>query len=225
MILPNGEVIPENPNEEPETPSTHDVSFIITDGENPIQGATVTIGEITGTTGSAGGCTLRNVTGGEHTVSVVADGYESYSDDITVDETHISLTLELTAESPTTLDIPIRTVIGMTNDASSLTPLPNVTITVKSVSMLKDENDNDISFDATGITCTTDEDGYGTLVGFPLETYNANIDITASNVEGATNIYNSPTLLIHINCGEITPNRSYNGQIIDGRLTINFPQG
>lgn len=101
MILPNGEVNPENPNEEPQTPTSRDVNFIINDGENPIQGAVVSIGEITGTTGSAGGCTLRNVIDGEHTVSVTAEGYTTKTETITVDETHTSFTISLEADIPT----------------------------------------------------------------------------------------------------------------------------
>ena len=95
------------PDPEP-TPTTHNLNFIVTDGSNPIQGATVTIGEITGTTGSAGGCTLSGVTGGEQTVTVSADGFEAYSDTITVDSEHLSFTISLTATVPMQeLSIPV----------------------------------------------------------------------------------------------------------------------
>ena len=54
------------------------------------------IGEITGTTGSAGGCTLSNVPYGNVTVTAVKEGYESYSQSLTVDDSTTSLQITLT---------------------------------------------------------------------------------------------------------------------------------
>lgn len=51
---------------------------------NAIEGATVTIGEVTGTTGSAGGCTLRDVLTGEQTVTISHELYEPFSQTLTV---------------------------------------------------------------------------------------------------------------------------------------------
>ena len=98
MILPDSEVNPETSNQEVDTPATRNVNFIINDGTDAIQGATVTIGEITGTTGSAGGCTLQNVTDGENSVTVTAEGYTSKTETITVSENETTFTISLEAE-------------------------------------------------------------------------------------------------------------------------------
>lgn len=73
------------------------LSITVNDGENAIEGASVAIGDITGTTGNAGGCTLSNVLDGEHTITATAEGYENYSDTITSDSTHSSFTISMTA--------------------------------------------------------------------------------------------------------------------------------
>ena len=51
----------------------------VTDGTDPIEGATVTLidseeEEYTGTTGSAGGCTIKDVPEGTYTVTATATG-------------------------------------------------------------------------------------------------------------------------------------------------------
>lgn len=84
VLLPDNKVNPE----------TYNITFSVTDGSDPIEGATVTIGSITGTTGSAGGCTLQNVPAGSQTVTVKKAGYTDYSKSITVSEaTTIDVTL------------------------------------------------------------------------------------------------------------------------------------
>ena len=88
MILPNNEVNPE----------TRNINFIINDGTNAVQGASVSIDGITGTTGSAGGCTLQNVTDGENSVTVTAEGYTSKTETITVSENETTFTISLEAE-------------------------------------------------------------------------------------------------------------------------------
>ena len=88
MILPDNQVIPEIRN----------INFIINEGTNAIQGASVTIGEITRTTGSQGGCTLQNVTDGENSVTVTAEGYTSKTETITVSENETTFTISLEAE-------------------------------------------------------------------------------------------------------------------------------
>ena len=88
MILPNTEVNPE----------TRNINFIINDGTSAVQGASVSIGDITGTTGSQGGCTLQNVSDGEHSVTVTADGFISKTKTITVSESDTSFTISLEAE-------------------------------------------------------------------------------------------------------------------------------
>ena len=76
------------------------MSFTVNDGTDAIEGATVTIGAKTGTTGSAGGCTITGVEeGADISVTVEATGYTTKTETITVDETHTSFTISLTAAS------------------------------------------------------------------------------------------------------------------------------
>ena len=79
---------------------SHDLSFTVDDGTDPVQGAVVTIEGKTGTTGSAGGCTIEDILEGSHTVAVTADGFEDYSDTISVTSDDTSFTISLTAASP-----------------------------------------------------------------------------------------------------------------------------
>lgn len=76
------------------------LSFTVKDDAGtpePVENAviTVTTGK-TGTTGSAGGCTISGVLDGSYTITVVAEGFEDYSDTIVVDESHTSFTITLT---------------------------------------------------------------------------------------------------------------------------------
>ena len=68
-----------------------------TEDPTPVEGASVAIGDITGTTDADGGCTLSNVVDGEHTITATADGYENYSATISSDSTHSSFTITMTA--------------------------------------------------------------------------------------------------------------------------------
>lgn len=77
--------------------TTRDLSIAVDDGENAVSGVSVAIGDITGTTGPAGGCTLKGVSDGEHTITATKEGYTEYSDTITVDSTHTSFPISLTA--------------------------------------------------------------------------------------------------------------------------------
>lgn len=88
MILPNNEGNPEI--------TTKTISFSVNDGTDAIQGATVTVDGKTGTTGSAGGCSINEITNGEYTVTVTKEGYEDYTNTITVDDEHTSFTISLT---------------------------------------------------------------------------------------------------------------------------------
>ena len=78
-------------------PVTRDLSFTVNDGTNPIKGATVTVGDKTGTTGDAGGCTIKGVAEGKVTVEVAATGYTTKSEEITVAEDSVSFTISLTS--------------------------------------------------------------------------------------------------------------------------------
>lgn len=79
----------------PEPTPKRDLTFSISDGTDPIDGATVTIGEVTATTGSAGGCTLKGIEDGSQSVSVVKDGYVTKTETITVsvDNTSFEITM------------------------------------------------------------------------------------------------------------------------------------
>lgn len=91
-----------NDNSNSEQQTSRNVSITVNDGTDAVNGATVSIGETSATTGSAGGCTLQNITDGEHTISVTAEGFEEYSNTITVSEENNSFTISLTAEDDPT---------------------------------------------------------------------------------------------------------------------------
>ena len=83
-----------------------DISVSVTDGTDPVENVTVTLTDttdntniITGTTGSAGGCTLSDVEYGEYTVEATATGYTTYTDTLTVTSSTSTLEITLTAES------------------------------------------------------------------------------------------------------------------------------
>lgn len=61
-----------------------DLSISVTDGENPVSQVEVAIGEITGTTGSQGGCTLHDVPIGTVIVTATKEGYQNYSQEVTI---------------------------------------------------------------------------------------------------------------------------------------------
>ncbi|MGN0177193.1 MAG: PEGA domain-containing protein [Methanobrevibacter sp.] len=61
-------------------------------------GASVSINEISSTTGSAGGCTLNNVPIGAQTIIVTASGYENYSETINVSNENITFEIKLNKE-------------------------------------------------------------------------------------------------------------------------------
>ena len=101
--LEGGEVDSGNENETPTTeptPTVYDLSFTINDGTAPVSGATVKIGSKTGTTGLAGGCTIKDVEAGTVSVEVSKEGFTTKTESITVDETHTRFTISLTATSP-----------------------------------------------------------------------------------------------------------------------------
>lgn len=79
---------------------THELSFTVNDGTDPIQGATVTIEGKTGTTGSAGGCTIDGILEGSHTVTVTKEGFTEYTDTITVSSESTSFTVSLVVDNP-----------------------------------------------------------------------------------------------------------------------------
>lgn len=86
-----------NSEPEVETPSTRNISITVNDGTDPIQGASVVIGETSKTTGSAGGCTF-DVADGKVSVEISKEGFVSKTEEITVSEDNTSFTISLTSE-------------------------------------------------------------------------------------------------------------------------------
>lgn len=80
--------------------TTRDLSISVNDGTDAVAGVVVAIGAINGTTGPAGGCTLKGVGDGEQTITATKEGYEEYSDTITVSENNTSFTISLTEVTP-----------------------------------------------------------------------------------------------------------------------------
>lgn len=76
----------------------YSVHFDVIDGENGIEGATVTINGVSKNTGSAGGCNFNNMTGGVVNVEVTKTGYVSKSESVSVDNEHTSFTIVLNKE-------------------------------------------------------------------------------------------------------------------------------
>ncbi|MBP5422945.1 MAG: carboxypeptidase regulatory-like domain-containing protein [Paludibacteraceae bacterium] len=82
-----------------EEQTTQSISFTINDGTDPISGASVVIGGVSKTTGSAGGCTFDNIEEGTVSVEVSKDGFTTKTEEITVDSEHTSFTISLEATS------------------------------------------------------------------------------------------------------------------------------
>lgn len=97
--LPEAEGNPENNqqnNNQQQTPKRN-LSFTINDGTTGINGATVKLGDVTRTTGGAGGCTFTDIEDGSYSVEVSAEGYDSKTESITVSENNTSFTISLVA--------------------------------------------------------------------------------------------------------------------------------
>ncbi len=82
---------------------TCDISVSVVDEEdNPVANADVSVYDkgdpYDGTTGSAGGCTIRNVPYGTYTIEAVAEGFEFTVESITVDASEMSRKLVLIHE-------------------------------------------------------------------------------------------------------------------------------
>ena len=74
------------------------LSITVNDGTSPLENVNVAIGDITGSTGSQGGCTLSNVPIGEHIITANLTGYNEYSETITVSENNKDFTISMTVE-------------------------------------------------------------------------------------------------------------------------------
>ncbi|WP_295612128.1 carboxypeptidase-like regulatory domain-containing protein [uncultured Methanobrevibacter sp.] len=82
----------------PENIETVDsIHVSVTDeSNNPVGQVDVAIGDITSTTGNAGGCTLRNVPVGTVTITATKEGYENYTQEVNI--TSETETLEIILE-------------------------------------------------------------------------------------------------------------------------------
>ncbi len=85
----------EEPAEEPAA-TTVNIGVTVTDGSDPVSGVAVAIGDINGTTGGQGGCTLSNVPVGSATVTATKEGYEAYSQSVTITASTETLEIVLT---------------------------------------------------------------------------------------------------------------------------------
>lgn len=77
----------------------------MSDGTNPIEGATVTIGEDEETTDSDGEATFDSVYVGANTVSVTKSGYADKTSTINVDDAHTSFEIELEVVDTITITV------------------------------------------------------------------------------------------------------------------------
>ena len=98
----------EGSSEEEETVTTpkRSISVTVTDGTDPVNGASVVLTKssetiASSTTGSSGGCTLQNVEDGTYTLTVTKDGFTDYTSSVTTSENNTTLSVELTATTQT----------------------------------------------------------------------------------------------------------------------------
>jgi len=87
-----------------ETPIKRTINVSVTDGTDPIKGASVVLTKgateiASSTTGDAGGCTLQNVEDDTYTITVTKEGFTEYSASVTTSENNTSLSVKLTATS------------------------------------------------------------------------------------------------------------------------------
>lgn len=88
----------------PETSVTRNISVSVSDGTDPLENVDVILedaeeNQYTGRTGSAGGCTIRNVPEGTYDVVATATGYQDYTGTLTVSEESTTLNVTLTASA------------------------------------------------------------------------------------------------------------------------------
>ena len=121
----------------------------MSDGTNPISGATVTIGDDSETTDESGEAEFDSVYEGSQTITVTATGYADKTSTVTVDESHTSFTITLE---------PVDT-ITITVDDGDDTPTAIEGASVKIGSTTK----------------TTDSNGQCTFTGMTYQDYSAEV--------------------------------------------------
>lgn len=82
-----------------------DITVTVSDGTNPISGATVTIGDDEETTDEDGEATFESVYEGSQTITVTKTGYADKTSTVTVDDSHTSFTVELEVVDTITITV------------------------------------------------------------------------------------------------------------------------
>lgn len=84
-------------------PETTTVTVTVTSKDDKVASAKVTLtgdeNSYTGTTGSAGGCSLKDVEVGTYTVTATATGYKNYTGTVNVSSENNSISIDMTASS------------------------------------------------------------------------------------------------------------------------------
>ena len=93
--------------EEVVTTPKRSISVSVTDGTDPVNGASVVLTKnsetiASSTTGSSGGCTLQNVEDDTYTLTVTKDGFTDYTSSVTTSENNTTLSVELTTTQTST---------------------------------------------------------------------------------------------------------------------------
>ena len=81
--------------------STDTLTVVVTDGADPITGATVTVDGDSETTGSDGKATFENTAYGDYTLTIEADGYTTKTENIAFRSNHKNFTIALESASGT----------------------------------------------------------------------------------------------------------------------------
>lgn len=99
-FLLDGEDAPQGKTDDSDEEKFSNISVLVTDEDNnPVNQATVTINDgvndYVGTTGTAGGCTIKNVPFGNYDVTTTAEGFITDIDTLTVNSESMSLEIML----------------------------------------------------------------------------------------------------------------------------------
>lgn len=99
-FLLDGEDAPQDKTDDSDEEKFSNISVLVTDEDNnPVNQATVTINDgvndYVGTTGTAGGCTIKNVPFGNYDVTTTAEGFITDIDTLTVNSESMSLEIML----------------------------------------------------------------------------------------------------------------------------------
>lgn len=136
-----------------------DITVNVTDGTDPILGATVTIGTVSETTDASGDAEFTEVPEGTYSVTIAKEGYQEKTASITVDETHTSFDVELVAIDTITITV--------TDSEDTPAAIEGATVTIGTVEKTTNANGEctfpDMPYDdyeatvaATGYTTKTD---------------------------------------------------------------------